>query len=95
MRRWDSYAAFLVCLLPISGTVDAFAATDVDSKNETVEEVVVTGSRIPRRDYFSISPITSFDRHEIDVSGNVEIKKLINDLPQVDPGLGGGTGNND
>ena len=62
---------------------------------ETIEEVVVTGTRIARRDFFSVSPITSFDRQEIERSGNVEIKTLINDLPQVDPGMGSGAGNGD
>ena len=62
-------------------------------ETETLEEIVVTGSRIARRDYFSISPITSFGRNEIALTGNAEIARLTNALPQVDPGVGSGSGN--
>lgn len=58
-----------------------------------VEEILVTGTRLSRSDYFSTSPLYSVDRTEMDLAGNNEIRKLINDLPQVDPGVGGGSGN--
>ena len=86
-------ALILLLALACSGPVHAQADSEDDEAD--IQEIIVTGTRIARRDYFSVSPITSFDREEIELSGNVEIKTLINDLPQVDPGLGGGTGNND
>lgn len=71
----------------------AQASDPVSMDGETVEEIIVTGSRILRRDFFSVSPIVTLDRAEIGVTGTTEIKTLLNDLPQVDAGVGGGTGN--
>ena len=76
-------------LRALSQDVDA---PDADDSN-VVEEIIVTGSRIPRSDFFSLSPIVSVDRQEIALTGNLQINYLLNSLPQVDPGLGAGTGN--
>ena len=75
----------------IATAKDDSAPTTTES--EPVQEIIVTGSRIARRDYFSASPVVSLDRTEITLSGNTEINKLINELPQIDPGAGSGTGN--
>ncbi len=68
-------------------------AEAADNSNEIIEQIVVTGSRIPRRDFFATSPIVTLDRTELELSGVSEIKTLLNDLPQVDPTIDAGTSN--
>jgi outer membrane receptor protein involved in Fe transport len=54
----------------------------------TVEEVIVTGSRIKRRDFNSPSPITTIDREDIAASPEATLEGLLNDMPQVTPDYG-------
>ena len=51
------------------------------------ERIVVTGSRIARPDYIANSPVTTVGEAEIDLSGAVSVEGLLNELPQVVPGL--------
>lgn len=55
---------------------------------ESVEEIVVTGSRIKRRDFTSPSPISTLDRDAIAFSGLPTIESTINLMPQVMPDFG-------
>lgn len=84
-------AAVTMCLpsyaLPQSTT------TPTTDESTVIEEIIVTGSRIPRRDFFSMSPIATLDRQEIELTGDLQANYLLNSLPQVEPGLGAGTGN--
>ena len=48
--------------LALPGAAIAQADEDAVVANETVEEIVVTGSRLVRRDYTAPSPITTIDR---------------------------------
>jgi len=50
-----------------------------------LEEIVVTGSRIMRRDEFADSPIFTVDEDSIRVSGYVTIEQYLNTLPQIVP----------
>jgi len=52
-----------------------------------VEEVVVTGSRIARRDFTSNAPVTSVDREQLILTNTVNTETLLNSLPQTVPGL--------
>ncbi|EAQ96602.1 TonB-dependent receptor domain-containing protein [Congregibacter litoralis] len=58
-----------------------------------IEEVVVTGSRIKRKDYTSISPLVTLDAEQITLSGITAIEDLVNDAPQLVP-LNNRTSNN-
>ncbi len=51
------------------------------------EEVVVTGSRIVRRDFEANSPITTVDRSLLDNTMSVGLEKAINQLPQFVPAV--------
>ena len=53
-----------------------------------VEEIIVTGSRIKRRDFNSPSPITTIDREAIAASSEATLEGLLNDMPQVTPHFG-------
>lgn len=58
------------------------ASTSAEAK---VETVVVTGSRIARRDYSSSSPIVTVGKDLIQESGNVTLEATLNELPQFTP----------
>ncbi|MCH7637637.1 MAG: TonB-dependent receptor, partial [Proteobacteria bacterium] len=61
---------------------------DADSKQEAVEEIIVTGSRIKRRAFSSPSPIATIDRDMIAFSGQATLEETLNRMPQVIPDLG-------
>ncbi|MGH1557900.1 TonB-dependent receptor plug domain-containing protein [Caulobacter segnis] len=52
-----------------------------------VEEIVVTGSRIVRRDYASNSPIVTVGKDEIEKLGSVTVDTLLNQMPQFVPSV--------
>jgi iron complex outermembrane recepter protein len=51
------------------------------------ESIVVTGSRIARRDLTSTSPMAVISDEEFQLSGAVNVEQVINTLPQVVPGF--------
>lgn len=75
----------------VASAVPMFPANAADepatSAAETVEEVVVTGSRIRIRDYDAISPVTTVSAEAIHSTGQLSVEEVLNRLPQVVPGL--------
>ena len=69
-------------------TTNAGGFNAVGDAGTTVGEVVVTGSRISRRDYVSSSPIVSISPKAIENTGASTLDRLINQIPQFVPGLG-------
>jgi outer membrane receptor protein involved in Fe transport len=61
---------------------------DVDVNEKTIEEIVVTGSRIKRRDFSSPSPIATIDSDTIAFSGQATLEETLNQMPQVVPDFG-------
>ena len=59
----------------------------------TVQEVVVTGSRIPQRNLTSESPVTTVGSAEAKLEGTTRVEDLINDLPQAFAAQNGNIGN--
>jgi iron complex outermembrane receptor protein len=60
--------------------------------NENLEELVVTGSRIVRRDLESNSPLITIDRQQLEDNAFVSVEEALNDLPQFmvgGPGMSG------
>jgi outer membrane cobalamin receptor len=57
-------------------------AQDADSESE-IEEVVVSGSRIPRKDLVANSPVSVVNTEEIQLTGAVEVDRLLDVLPQT------------
>jgi outer membrane receptor protein involved in Fe transport len=51
------------------------------------EEVIVTGSRIVRRDYTATSPIVTVDASLVEKSASVNLEANLNKLPQFSPAL--------
>ena len=52
-----------------------------------IEEVTVTGSRIPRKDFISNAPVATVGSLEIELTNTVNTESLLNTLPQAVPGL--------
>jgi iron complex outermembrane receptor protein len=50
--------------------------------------IVITGSRIPRRNLTAVSPVTVIKQDEVKLQGTVAIEELLNRLPQIRPGQG-------
>ena len=59
-----------------------------DEEEDYLEEVIVTGSRIKRRDYTSPSPLTTVGRDEFEFSGQPTLEEYLNQMPQVQPDFG-------
>ena len=104
MRMWGKRglvgsaiaAAALCSLLPI-GPSAAAQAPDQQAANvpptpapqpSSVQEIVITGSRIPRPNLTASSPITVVNSQEVKLQGAVLTETLINSLPQAQPDQG-------
>ena len=66
------------------GTLAPIYAQDSQPDSQ-IEEVVVTGSRIVRRDFEANSPITTVDSSRFEESSTIAIESVINQLPQFVP----------
>ena len=53
-----------------------------------VEEIIVTGSRLPRRDFSAPSPIATLDEEALTFSGQATLEEALNNMPQVAPDFG-------
>lgn len=72
---------------------EAGAAPAANQQNSgEVDEVVVTGSRIARKDYLANSPIVTVTQDDVRATGSANIETLINELPQFTP-LGSASSN--
>jgi outer membrane receptor protein involved in Fe transport len=62
----------------------AFAAdAPADQPTQTVQEVVITGSRIPHPGLTSVSPLTTVGSQDIKLQGVQNVEDMINSLPQA------------
>ena len=48
-----------------------------------IEEVIVTGSLLPRGDFVSKAPISTISSTQFEMSNSVNVESLINSMPQV------------
>lgn len=55
------------------------------SGDDPLEEIVITGSRLIRRDFAAISPVQTIDIAEIQAAGNVTLEDTLNKYPQLKP----------
>lgn len=69
-------------------STNAYAQDGTNSPDEAEagEAIVVTGSRIVRRNLDSAAPVAVVDSEEFALSGAVNVESVINNLPQVVPG---------
>jgi iron complex outermembrane recepter protein len=67
--------------MALSGVAPSASAQDVQS----LEEVVITGSRIVRRDYVSNSPIVTINAEDFETQTGLNIESYLNQLPTYNP----------
>ncbi|WP_129782345.1 TonB-dependent receptor domain-containing protein [Peristeroidobacter soli] len=67
----------------LSASLAALAAPAVLAADESIQEVVVTGSRISTPNMTSISPVTAISSEDIQVTGKVRVEDILNQLPQA------------
>ena len=85
-RHQETALAALTVALAVSGP--AIAQESPKPSAELVETITVTGSRISRPDLEGSSPISIIDENFLDQKGTVNVEEVLNQLPQVIPGLG-------
>ncbi|HET9444772.1 MAG TPA: TonB-dependent receptor, partial [Steroidobacteraceae bacterium] len=66
-------------------TATAVTALPATAQEQSISEVVVTGSRILNRDTVADTPIMTVDQTEVLQSGNITVDHYLNTLPQVTP----------
>lgn len=75
-------AVIIVFALPVT------AEESAESEAQAVDEIVVTGSRIKRRDLDAPSLISTIDRAAIEASPQATVEELLNQMPQFTPDYG-------
>lgn len=75
--------------LSVSAALSLTAASNLvvaqETSTDALEEVVVTGSRIMRRDYTSNSPIVTVDAADLENRSGLNIESYLNELPNFNP----------
>ena len=87
-RSGPSALLVTICLSLVAGVHAQDDSFGADADQYPVEEIIVTGSRIARRDFVSPSPIATIDRSEIEASPHATLEDLMNRMPQVLPDYG-------
>jgi iron complex outermembrane recepter protein len=63
------------------------------AQDQELEQVVVTGSRIPQANLEGVSPVSVLGAQDIQFEGTVQVEDLINNLPQAFADQGGNISN--
>jgi len=96
MIRYPFVSAVIVLLPGIYQFQPALAQSsrsDSLADEQSVDEIIVTGTRIPRRDYESASPIVTVDSSLFDQNGSPSVGTMLNTLPQFTPWMTENTNN--
>ena len=70
-------------LLTLTNSMLADETTPGEDKVPVIEEVIVTGSLLPRGDFVSKAPISTISSTQFEMSNSVNVESLINSMPQV------------
>lgn len=81
----------IICVAAITLTPRIDIVAQEAASEDSMDEVIVTGSRIARRDFFSPSPIMTVDADSLRLSGQPTLMESLNQLPQFTPAQGRGT----
>lgn len=73
--------------LVTAGAVSAGLYGVTSSAQESLGEIVVTGTRIVRQDYVATSPVVTVNEDVFKLSGEPQIEKVLNELPQLVPSI--------
>lgn len=86
-------SAWSMAFAAFAGASALGTAPTVSAQDQVLEEVIVTGSRIRRPGLNSSSPIQTIGLEEIEFSQEVEIEKILRELPSTIPGDGSNVNN--
>ena len=68
-----------------AGAEEPEAEPEGEQADEVVEEIIVVGSRLRRRDFSAPSPVTTVDKESLDASGQRTLESSLSQLPQFTP----------
>ena len=88
-QRWSALASAVSTVLAASAAFPAFAQQQ-NQGDDLEDEIVVTGSRIVRRDFDAASPIMTVGQEQFQNISTVGVEAALNQLPQFVPGGGNG-----
>ena len=74
---------FLAAMVALAAAAPGASFAEQADSSMEIEEVVVTGSRILRRNLVSASPVTQVDADELLFQGTVRVEDMVRTLPQV------------
>src|SRR5687768_12377892 len=75
-------ASSMICGVAALALGGEAAAQEQESTTE-VQELVVTGSRIPQPNLTSVSPVTAVSNEQIKLEGTTRVEDLLNALPMT------------
>jgi outer membrane receptor protein involved in Fe transport len=78
-------AALLFTLAPCQPAGGQDGPPEPETHDTYIDEIVVTGTRIVRRDYKSSSPIVTIDSSLFEQSGSPSVGTVLNTMPQFTP----------
>jgi iron complex outermembrane receptor protein len=81
----------LLAGIAVPGFLGAQESSDANAPEDKVsklEEIIVTGTRIRRRDFTSPSPLVTISREDLEFSGQPTLEEYLNKLPQMQPVTG-------
>jgi outer membrane receptor protein involved in Fe transport len=67
----------------MAGLASAVSQSALAQSEATIEEVVVTGSRLVRRDLDAPSPVVVISDAQLRTAGNVTVEETLNEMPQL------------
>jgi iron complex outermembrane receptor protein len=89
-RKQLASAIAAALAIPALGLQTAHAQ-EPSAQTQQPEEVLVTGSRIVRRDYDANSPLQTVDRGAFESQNSIGLETVLNELPQFVPAAQGAT----
>lgn len=94
MNQQDSVRRAVRSALVMSAAALAAGALPAQAgDNETIQEVVVTGTRIVRPDLEASSPVSVVSASDFKMTGTTNPEEFLRDLPQLVPAVGSNTNN--
>lgn len=96
MRTHQTRQRLLATTVIAGAAMIAFAApaaAQQATQADQLDQIVVTGTRIVRQDYVANSPIATVSAEQIQARGDVNVEQILNQLPQVVPGLSANSNN--
>lgn len=73
----------LAAVAAVFGMAIMTSPSALAQEEDAIEEVVVTGSRLVRRDLDAISPVVVLTDENIRTAGNVTLEETLNEMPQL------------